>query len=187
MNPLSWITSALGGVWGYAAAAVLSAAIVGSGVGYVVHRMDAATINEMKLADAKAEAAAYKQGLALQKNLDAATQLEAVAEATAQQQIVTQTVTVTKEIPRYVTVHQDAVVCVPYGFVRLLYSAERGLSPAALGLPPGQSDDACTGLKLSDLAAGLTADYGASRANSEQLDALIASVKQTDAIQQAQP
>lgn len=174
------ILSLLSGAKTYLLVGGLAALIAAAGAGYVVHRIDEAAVLKLQLADATAAQAATAKALATQTLVDTYTQADAVAEATAQHNIITRTHTVTKEIPIYVTVEQDRAVCVPYGFVRVLVSAERGVSAASLDLPAGQSDDACTGLKLSDLAAAVAADYGAANQNAEQLNALIADVAKTD-------
>lgn len=101
----------------------------------------------------------------------------AVTEASAQERIVTQTRTVIKEVPTYVTPAQDARGCVTYGLVRVLDAASQGVGPADLGLPAGQSDDACSPLKASDLAAGVAENFGIARQNAQQLDGLIADVR----------
>lgn len=136
--------------------------------------------NAVLAANAKAEAAHSAKQAAVVK---VATK-DSASEGQAQDKIVTVTRTIIQKVPEYVTIYQDQHAaaadgpgCVTYGFVRLLYGAERGVDPARLALPAGQSDDACTGYGLSDLAAALASDYGTARQNSEQLNGLIADVK----------
>jgi hypothetical protein len=182
---LSAVTGALSGVWGYVAAAGIAAILAASGAWYVVHRMDESTIADMKTADAVAGQNALKAALAKQRQIDAKNQDAAYAEALAQQKIVTQTVTITKEIPTYV---HDAISCPgpTVGLARVLRAAALGVEPSSLDAPVGQSSDACSDVTPSEVA-GWFKDYAAaSRANAEQLDALIASVKANAAIAQGE-
>lgn len=181
---LSLATGALGGIQGYLIAGALALVIGGAGGAYAAHRWDAGTIANLKLADAVAAKTAISTALATAGKVAAANQKAAAAEGQTQERIVTLTNTIIRKVPVYVTPQQDAVACVTFGFVRLLYSAERGLDPASLVIPAGQSDDACTALKLSDLAAGLASDYGTSRQNSEQLNALETAIAANDATAQ---
>lgn len=143
----------------------------GCGVAIARH-WDEGAVADLKLADKTAQIHALHAALALQKKQDAVTLAAALHEAAAQQKIVTQTVTMTKEIPVYVSPRIDARDCIPYGLVRVLDSAALGADPASLSLPAGQFDDTCAPVKASDLAANVAANYGAARANAEQLGAL---------------
>lgn len=92
-------------------------------------------------------------------------------------QIVTQTETIIKEVPTYVTVQSDAVPCNSVGLIRVLNAAAEGRSPADYRLPPGVTDDACTSLTNAAVAASVAVNYGIGRLNAGQLDDLIADVK----------
>jgi uncharacterized protein GlcG (DUF336 family) len=170
---MTWLASLIGGMWGYVAAAMVAAGLTG----FAVHRMDEATIASLKLADQQAQTAAISATLAAQQKIDAANLDAAVKEAEAQQKIVTQTQTITKTV----TIHvHDKILCpggITFGIVRVLYAAERGLDPAAIFLPAGQSDDACAAYEPSAFASDLAADFGAARANVEQLNALQSTVR----------
>lgn len=189
---ISLFTSALGGIWGYVAALGIGAVVAGAGVGWTVHKIDHDAYVSLQLADQKAETKAITEAAQIVRAKDQVALDHAVTEATAQQKIVTVTNTITREIHDHVTATQDQEAaaashagCVTYGFVRLLYAAERGLDPAGLGLPAGQSDDACTAYGLSDLAAAIASDFGIARENAEQLNALEAAV--TDLNKAGQP
>jgi hypothetical protein len=169
---LSLITTALGGAWGYIAAAALAAVLSGAGIGWTVHRIDEATIAAMKLAEAQAQLAAANAAAAIQKKEDAVSLARAVSEARAQQKITTQTVTLTKEVPVYVSAKTDARTCVTYGLVRVLDAAATGRDPAELPLGAGESDESCASVAASSLARNVAENYGAARANAEQLNAL---------------
>lgn len=95
-----------------------------------------------------------------------------------QTRIVGHTITLIKEVPKYVTVQQDAVGCVSFGLVRVLNAAVSGADPSDYQLPPGADDDACTALTPSALAAAIAENYGVARSNAAQLDGLIEDVKQ---------
>lgn len=131
----------------------------------------------VEAADATAQAAAVSKAAAIQKAQDALSLKDQAHESAAQVRIVTRTQTITKEVPTYVTVAQDARGCITYGLVRLHDAAALGVDPGTLQLPAGKSDDDCTSLKASDLAAGIVSNYGVAHQNAEQLNALIADVK----------
>jgi hypothetical protein len=74
----------------------------------------------------------------------------------AEARIVTVTKTITKEIPKYVTVHDDAACPIPRGFVRLHDAAAEGTIPSG---PTGTDADP-SGVKLSAVASTVTENYG---------------------------
>lgn len=149
--------------------------------GGLMHKFDDGRYQRLVAQDAKHEAAAVtaaaKDAKASQARQDAITAASTATEAVAQQRIVTHTLTLTKEITRYVP-QQIAVACVPVGVVRLLDGAAIGVDPAQLPDPAAQPDDACSTVTTADLAAGVIANYGAARANAEQLNALEDDIRQ---------
>lgn len=149
------------------------------GAAYCGYRWELGAYNGLVAADAIASTKAVQTALDRQKAVDANNQIAAVADVLAQQKIVTNTLTVTKEITHYVN---DTVACPggTYGFVRLLVASERGADPANLSLPAGVTDDTCSPLEPSALAADLVADFGAANGNAQQLNGLIASVRAND-------
>lgn len=172
---MGWLTSLIGGWQGLALAAGLSALLAGAGTGYIVHRIDASALSDLKASDAAAQTKAVQAAsLALQKQ-DKAVLDAAVAEARSQQQIVTKTVTLIKEIPVHVT---DTSECgtPTFGLIRLLQSAALGTDTTGIAPSPGQPDGACSGLSWRSFATDLADDYGNARANAEQLNALEDSV-----------
>ena len=178
------LVGAFSGAWGSLAAACIAALLAGSATGYVVHRMDGATIAAIKLADQQARTAAIHDAANIQQSQDSVNLNAAVAEATAQQKIVTQTVTVTKEIAQHVPL---ATPCIPFGLVRVLDDAATGSDTADLPASPGQSDDACAPISWRAFASELTDDYGNGRANAQQLNALEADVTALAAAANATP
>jgi len=164
----SWITSVLGGIWSYVLAGCLAASISG----YAVHRYDEVTIQGLKMADSLAALNASEHTRLVQAQQDKLVLNHAVAEAKAQQQITTNTITITKEIPVHVP---STTACIPVGLVRLLDAAATGVNPGDVA--PGQPDDACAPVSWRSLAADLADDYGAANANAEQLNALEGTVR----------
>ena len=167
--------------------AVVALALVGAGSAgaYAGYRWEHSAVLSIELADAQARGKALVIAAENQKAQDTVDMSAALAEAAAQTKIVTQTVTITKEIPRYVTVHQDAIVCVPVGLARIMRASSAGADPAAIELAPGQSDDACSDLTATEVAGWFSDFAGASRANSEQLTALEAWIIANHAAQES--
>jgi len=166
---LGGVTSALSGIWGYVAAAGLSAAVAAAGTGYVVHKMDAADLANLKLQYAQANIKAVNVALSIQSRQDRIAESTAIAESAAQQKIVVQTITLKEKVPYYVT---RSIPCISFGLVRVLDAAAAGVDPGNLPLATGQSNDACAALTAVDLARSVAANYGAARQNAEQLTAL---------------
>ena len=77
-------------------------------------------------------------------------------------------VTITKEVPVYVTKEADAHCTVPAGFVSLHDAAARGGVPD----PPGGADAAPAGIALSTVAGTVAGNYERCHENAEQLTAL---------------
>lgn len=82
--------------------------------------------------------------------------------------------TITKEIPKYVTVKADANCTIPVGFVSVWNAAATG---GALPDAPGQSNDAPSGVALSTVADTTAAGFTMCRATAEQLTQLQVWVK----------
>lgn len=169
-----------------ATAVVVAVAVAGASYTTykLTHDVDQGKYETLVANDAKAQTTAIAAAAAKQKALDDAGLKAAVSEAQAQEKIVTQYVTLTKEVPTYVTQAQDAAAaapgaapgCVSYGLVRLLDAAVLGVEPATLALPAGKSDDACSPVEPSALAANVTGNYGLGAQNAKQLDDLVAAI-----------
>ena len=180
----SFLSTLLGNVWSMLIAACIAALLAGAGTFYVVHRIDQGAIAALKLADQQAQAKALKDADAIRQSQDQANLSAALAEARAQQTIVTHTQIVSREIPAHVPQTQP---CIPYGLVRVLDDAATGSDTADAAIAPGQSDDACTGISWRAFAQDVTDDYASGRANAEQLTALQADVTQLVAAANAKP
>lgn len=156
---------------------LMPAALAFAGGAYLAHRVDAAAVArlELRMAEEGRDAARDKaRALAAEAATERKEQQisldRALGEARAQARVVRETRIVTEEIPTHVP--SDACRCIPLGLVRLLDAAATGRDPAALSLAPGQSDRTCAPLDAARLAAGIVENYGAARANAEQLNAL---------------
>jgi hypothetical protein len=142
----------------------------------ITHKVDSAALLKQQNAWQQATITAVNQAKVIQAAEDKVSLDAAVAEATAQQQIVTQTVTLTKEVPIHVPFSSKCAVTV--GFVRLLNAAVLGRSTADLSYASGQPDDACAPVDARTLAAVILTNYAAASGNAEQLTALQAWVTQ---------
>jgi hypothetical protein len=117
------------------------------------------------------EIAAVEAARKIQAAEDAVSLKSAVEEAKAQQQIVTRTETIVKEVPKYVPVASKCPVTV--GFIRVLDAAVLGVSPADLPLPAGKSNDSCADIDAPAVATRIIANYsGVCEANARQLTSL---------------
>ncbi len=151
--------------------AVVGIAATVAAIAVVTHKIDDARYKALELSVAEAHAKALQQALDEQKRLDQVAADAARREAAEQAAIAADIRRQLAEVKRHV-VAPVAPYCVPYGLVRVLVAASRGVSADSLPLPAGKSDGSCTALEWSDLAAALVADYGIARGNAEQLDAL---------------
>ena len=169
-NPYTWIAGAV------------AALCIAAGGFYAGYHWESVTVAKLELAQAQAAQKAQATALTETKQITVNNNAAGAHDAQAQQQIVTRTVTITREVPKYV---HDQIGCpsgATYGFVRVLVAAERGVDPASLDLPAGVTDDTCSPDEQSNLAAQIVADFGAANANAQQLNDLIAAVKVNDAV-----
>ena len=151
---------------------VIAAALLGC-VAYVKHEWDAGQKARVQIA------IVHKQEKAVTAAVGKADAAAGAQEAKAQAGLTEQTRVIIKRIPTYVTrsVPGKPVPCIPWGFVRLHDAAVLGVDPGSLPNPGGLADDACSTVEYPDLAGTVARNYGAARANAEQLDALIAAEK----------
>jgi hypothetical protein len=151
--------------------ALVGALLLLSAGAYGGYRWEHGEVLKLQLADQKVLTEAVQAAAVVQKHEDAVSLASAIKEAQAQTKIITNTVTVTKEIPRYV---HDQIACPgpTVGLARVLRAAAGQTDPSTLQLAPGQSDDACSDVTASEVAGWFTEFAGAAQANSEQLTAL---------------
>lgn len=150
--------------------AAIGLGLVVLGTAWVTHKVDNSAYTALELGYQKALADAVAQTAEVQAAQDKIGHDVDVAEASAQQKIVTQTNVVTKEVIVHVPIASKCPVTV--GFVRVLNAAILGSGPSDLSYSPGQSDDACASTDARTLAGSIVANYGNSLANSQQLDSL---------------
>ncbi len=128
------------GPWGYLMAAILSAAVAGSGVGWVVHRVNSATYEKLQLSEATANLKAMQDALTRQKALDAESAASAIAAAQHQAELTARTSVLIKRIPTYVPASDDTHL--PAGVVCLLNGAALNAG-ATDSSSPAASADGC--------------------------------------------
>lgn len=158
------------------------ALVIGTAV--ITHKVDQAALLKQQAAWKDAEIAALNQARVLQQAEDKVSLDAAVAEATAQQKIVTNTVTVVKEVPSHVPLTSKCPVTV--GFVRVLNDAVfLGTGTTGPTYAPGQPDDACAPIDPRGLAASIVSNYAAAGANAEQLTALQKWIEDTLAVRKS--
>lgn len=114
--------------------------------------------------------AVLQQANKLQGSLDKLDLSAALDRAGSSAAINTGTSNLILEIPTYVTSAQDRSTCITYGLVRV-YNAAVG-QPDAIPLPAGKSNDACSPVKASALAAGIADNFGTAKDNADQLNKL---------------
>lgn len=156
----AFATKLLGGVWGYVAAAALSASIAAYGAYQVTAWAKNETINSIKLADAQAVNAAYQKGAADKEARDKVSYDLGLASARAQQQIDDATKANIGKATIYVPAKADADCVLSNGFVRLLDAAGLASDPDAIPGASGEPNDAASGLRLSQATALLAANLG---------------------------
>lgn len=159
---------------------VSAAGVYGCHQGQAVeHTARLAEVRGIRLVEARQVAAVAQAARVAQHAQDQITTTSAVAEAAAQERIITRTITLTQEVPRYVTTTVERRIgCVPWGLVRVLDAAASGANPADLIPPAGQPDDACSPVTPLALGQSVVANYGVAHQNAEQLDALIGDITQ---------
>jgi hypothetical protein len=130
----------------------------------------------------RAARAAQAQQVRLAARREAASAEAGAAHALAQARLRVVYRTLVKEIPVHVPAEVDRGYPLPVGLVRLHDAAARGVAVSAVPAPAGRADDAAADSRASDLAAVLAHNYGACRADGEQLSALQAWVRAQEAL-----
>lgn len=168
-------------VFGLRALSIAAAVAFGLGAaggGYITHAVDQHKYDQLVIDHATAQAKAVAAAREDERKTAKLSSDNGQKAAVADQKIVYRTNTIIKEVPTHVTPQTDARVCVPVGLVRLLDAAALGIEPSDLVLPAGQSDDTCSAVKASDLARSVARNYGTARQNAEQLNQLIADIRE---------
>lgn len=119
-----------------------------------------------------AVAAAEKRGRENQAKLDAGIQSAAEKAAYARGKAQSETITIIRKVPQYVTAKVDADFAVPCATIRLHNAATTGADPASESLPAGLLDGDTCPIKQSDFVATIVANYGIDREKDAQIDGL---------------
>lgn len=171
---IALFSKALTGIWGYVAAGALAFALGFGGAWKIKDGIEAeaqVASDNAAVKSANATAAAVqneaKRAMAHQAEADAITEGVDLSAVQAQTKIITNTVTLTREVPVYVTPQTDNRFPLPCGFIRLHDAAAAGADlaadPAAFPNPAGKSDaDACE-IAASQAAGIIAANYGLAR------------------------
>jgi len=142
--------------------------------GALMHRLDEGRYQKLVATQARAQTKAVEHARVVEQAQTQVAVRAAGSAAAAQERIVTRTITLTREVPNAVATLVRDHPCVPVGLVRLHDAAAYGISPADVGLPADQPDDACSAVAWPDFAAVIVENYGTARQNAQQLDDLIA-------------
>jgi hypothetical protein len=140
-----------------------------AGTVYVTHGFDKGRYEALVASYKAAEATALQSALDEQKRLDAVAQAASEQEAVRQQHLAAHVRIQLAQVQKHV---QALSHCLPLGVVRVLYAAGHGRLPDSMSYAAGQSDATCASDRWLELLSGLVQDYGTSRQNSEQLNAL---------------
>lgn len=131
---------------------------------------------KLELSYAQAQAEAVTKARAEQSRLDGLATAAAQREAAQQARAADIARRRLKEVSKYVKDHPGD--CLRWGLIRVLDAAVHGLTPDALALGAGKSDDQCSPFTVTQLAQSVSDNYANANANSTQLDALIALLRQ---------
>ena len=145
------------------------ASLIGVGA-FEQHKIDANALTSLKADYAKQSAIAVGKAAAIQQTNDNRAIAAASAEAAVQASRVAALQQELDGVQKHVST--KAIPCISYGLVRVLDAAVLGVSPDALTLPAGKSDDTCSPITAAELAVSVVSNYGAALGNAEQLAAL---------------
>ena len=154
-------------------ALALGAAAIGGFT--LAHRLDAAAYTKLELSYAQAQATAVATAAAEQKRLDDIATQAAQLEAANQSRLAANAQAALTEVQNHVkTVY---VSCLPLGFVRVLDAAALGVTAASLPHAAGNTDATCSKVDPVALARSIVQNYFTANSNAEQLNALIANLR----------
>lgn len=163
------------------AAVLLFAAAAGGFT--VAKRLDAASYARLQLAQTQKANADLAAALAKQRAYDQAAIQAAQTEAQRQAAIARAALDRKQEVQVHVITRYISAKCVPYGFIRVLDAAALNAGAGTLSLPTGKSDDTCAPITWDDLANAIIDNYTLAHENAEQLNSLIAFIRQMEAMQ----
>lgn len=151
---------------------MMSISAITSGV--ITHKVDNARYVALELNYEKAQATAVAAAQAEQKRLDDIATAAAQREAANQSRLAAQAQAALTEVEKHV---QSNIHCVTWGLVRVLDAAAQGTTTSSLPAPAGKPDGACASVDALPLARSVVANYFTANANAEQLNALIANLR----------
>ena len=158
--------------------AILFAIVAGAAAigGFMLaHKLDAAAYTKLELSYAQAQATAVATAAAEQKRLDDIATQAAQLEAANQSRLAANAQAALTEVQNHVkTVY---VSCLPLGFVRVLDAAALGVTAASLPHAAGNTDATCSKVDPVALARSIVQNYFTANSNAEQLNALIANLR----------
>lgn len=164
-------------------AIVPSIAAIGLGLALGVAKFQLANerleVANLKESYAEASAKAVTEAKTLQAEADAIALKAAMQEAVAQQKVVVQTITLTHEVPKYVA---TVAACPTTGFMHIYQAALLGSAADQVSGASSHTNDDPPGITTPQLAENIVTNYGACRANAEQLKALQDWVRKTAAL-----
>jgi len=153
-------SGALGGVWGYVAAGVVSAALAGYASYAVTAAFKDNTIKDMTIAQQAAVVKAYKKGWVIRDKQQEETRKADLDNAYQQGKLAGNTKEILRYVTKYVTVQDDARCKLPVGFERVLDAAGLGVPVDELPNRSSEPDSAGSSLSLSDATALLADNLG---------------------------
>ncbi len=159
-------------------ALILAIAMGGAAItsGVVTHKVDNSRYVALELKYAQAEATAVAAAQAEQKRLDDIATQAAQREAANQSRLAAKAQAALTEVQQHVKV--VTIKCIPLGLVRVLDAAALGVTAASLPHATGNSDVTCAKVDTVALARSIVANYFTANANAEQLNALIANLRE---------
>jgi hypothetical protein len=155
-----------------AVVAVVALVAFGAGVG-VESKIAAGAYAKLELSVSQAHAQALQAAIAEQVRVDAIDRDAADREAATQRTAATVARRNLNEVKKHV---QALGKCLPVGVVRVLFAGAHGVAADDLSVAGGKSDATCAADGWVELLQGLVHDQASCRANSTQLDALIANL-----------
>lgn len=147
-----------------------------SGTAYVTHSIDKSTLLNLELKYKEAENQAVEAALAKQKAVDKLKNQQALEASKKQQQLVKQTQARLDEVNKYIK--DNKYGCIDIGTIRLFNSTIQSDPTKRVPIPPGKSDDSCSGIRAAEFARTIIKDLGIAKQNAQQLNDLIQALKE---------
>lgn len=150
----------LSALQGLLVSSALAALIAGASVGVLVHKVDAASYEKLQLSIASANLKAITVAVYKQKKIDGVANAAEVKAVQAADALNVRTITLTHEVPKYVTVETDKRYPLPNGFCILHDAAASGTDPAAPGGAASGANDLPCEVTVSEAVDAIVRNYG---------------------------